>query len=150
MLVAPLRLRDDRAACRVARASGKFARDFASILFVRQGIRKLYARGAVLGAWVRGELVGFCCAPHLVRKPHTSVYYMGVLPEFRQCGAGKALIRHALAASPHGRLELVCEEGNAEGTAFYRALGFRCIEQLTVGTQGRRAQRLRLERRKRK
>lgn len=147
VLVEVLRLRDDKTACRVAKASGKFARDFASIMFVRQGIKRLYERQAVLGAWVRGQLVGFCCAPHLIRKPHTSIYYMGVLPEYRQSGAGKALVREALKRSPHGRLELVCEQGNPEGLAFYKALGFKQIEKLTVGTQGRTAYRLRLERR---
>lgn len=141
------RKRDDRQICKVAKASGKFARDFASIMFIRQGIDRLYQRQAVLGAWVRNELVGFCCAPHLIRKPHTSVYYMGVLPEHRQSGAGKALVLFALKASPHGRLELVCEEGNAEGMAFYKALGFKGIEKLTVGSKGRVAYRLRLERR---
>lgn len=145
-----MRQREDRAVCKVAKASGKFARDFASIMFIRQGVKRLYERKAVLGAWINNELVGFCCAPHLIRKPHTSIYYMGVLEQHRQSGAGKALVLFALKESPHGRLELVCEAGNPEGLAFYKALGFKQVEKLTVGTQGRVAYRLRLERSKRK
>ena len=144
-----MRRKEDKLVCKVAKQCGKFARDFASIMFIRQGIDKLYERHAVLGAWLGGELVGFCCAPHLVRKPHTSIYYMGVLEQHRQTGAGKALVLEALKRSPHKRLELVCEEGNEAGLAFYKALGFKPVETLRVGKAERRAYRLRLERGKR-
>lgn len=143
--VRPLKLREDPVVCSLAKLSGRFARDFASILFIRRSLEQLYRSEAVLGAFARESLVGFCCCKHLVRKPHSSIYYMGVHPEFRQLGAGKALVQSALRASPWHRLELVCEEDNTEGMAFYKALGFRCIEKITVGKYGRRAQRLRLE-----
>jgi len=138
--------KDDSKIQKIAKQS-KFTRDFCSILFVRQNIRAWYKEGVVGKAVnAKGEILGFICAKHLIRKPHTTIYYMGVALEHRGKGVGKRLLQWALKQSPWGKLQLVCEEGNAEGSKFYDALGFQVVDRGVVGKAERPYRRMELKR----
>ena len=138
--------KDDKQIQVIAKQS-KFTRDFCSILFVRQNIRQWYKEGVVAKAVNRkGEILGFICAKHLIRKPHTTVYYMGVEASQHGKGVGRALINWALRTSPWGKIQLVCEEGNEAGSKFYDRLGFKVVDRGTVGKAERPYRRMEITR----
>lgn len=105
--------------CEVARLS-KFTKGFAS-----GGLRfvdSYYQRGEVLVAEAHGRLLGFACVRHCVRRPYTSVYYIGATENGR--GVGRALLRQVLKESPHTCIQLISEKENKQGLGFYRHIGF--------------------------
>lgn len=86
-----------------------------------------YNRGLVNGAWADQDLVGFMVSKHLMRKPWSSLYEVGVLPGWRRHGVGAALVDWLLAESPHHRIRLVCSPDNMGALAFYTRLGFHVV-----------------------
>ena len=120
-------LKDDPALCAIAKQH-KHTRDFCSILFIRRSLEELYLAGGIGKAVERNRIVGFVCAKHLVRKPYTSIYYMGVDREHLGRGVGRELVHWTLERSPHHRIQLICEEIN-DALAFYYRIGFRLLEQ---------------------
>ena len=62
---------------------------------------------------------GFVCLRHLVRKPYTSIYYLGVRPEGMGQGIGRALIEWAKATSQHREIVLLSEKENRKALNFY-------------------------------
>lgn len=70
-------------------------------------------------------LVGFCYFKHLTRHPHTSIYELGVLPDWRGAGIGASLLHAVLAMSPHDTARLVVDAGNEKGQEFWARHGFR-------------------------
>lgn len=114
----------DAAAVReVVRACGRFVRTYSGI----RNLDQLYARGHVYIAhdWNAGRIAGFAVCPHLIRKNWSSVYEIGVHPDYQRAGIGRDMITYLLGVSPHRRLRLVCDERNDGGLAFYQAVGFR-------------------------
>ncbi len=86
-------------------------------------------------AFVSGDarLEGICLvridrAPPITREiERAEVTDVGVRPEFRRAGLGRALVGEALAwvsARGVGRVAVRVAKGNPEGQAFWRALGF--------------------------
>lgn len=83
-----------------------------------------------------GDLLGFCLTV-VERRPaffaetrRLEVEALFVRPERRRAGLARGLVEAALAElDPDGRLrvELAVSRGNAEGDAFWRALGFRPV-----------------------
>ncbi len=81
-------------------------------------------RGEAAVAEHDGEIYGFVVVRHLVRKPFTSLYYVGVGSAARSRGLGELLVRWALRTSPHGRIRLICDIDNEKAHTFYERLGF--------------------------
>ncbi len=80
------------------------------------------------------DLAGFCLAARLERpaffeeRQRLLVEALFVRPEHRRGGLARALVEACLEALDPGRrlpVQLEVERGNAEGGAFWRALGFR-------------------------
>jgi ribosomal protein S18 acetylase RimI-like enzyme len=64
------------------------------------------------------------------------VYYVGVAPAYRRRGIGAALMRRveeALQAVGCGKLNLQVRAGNDGAVAFYRGLGFKVEERVSMG-----------------
>jgi ribosomal protein S18 acetylase RimI-like enzyme len=109
---------EHKAICQLAKLS-PFSRTFLDIRFIQE----YYVKGEVLVAEDRGKLVGFICVRHCVRKPHTSVYDMGVAVP-RQ-GVGAKLLEAVEKASPWKRIRLISEKANSNAGKFYTAMGFK-------------------------
>jgi ribosomal protein S18 acetylase RimI-like enzyme len=69
-------------------------------------------------------IVGFTAVHHLVRRPYTSLYYIGVDERFRSRRIGEHIVDWVLVQSPHSRIRLICEVSNPRAHAFYERLGF--------------------------
>lgn len=108
----------------VVKACGKYVRTYSGIM----SLDRLWANGSVHVGLDHDQpgspIVAFAVAPHLVRKPWTSVYEIGVHPDHQRRGIGAEFIRYLLRASPHRQLRLVCDVTNTGGLAFYESLGF--------------------------
>lgn len=76
----------------------------------------------------RGRIVGFTCVRHLSRDTYTSLYYIGVDPEFQGKGIGHALVNWVMITSPHDRIRLICEKANEDSVAWYHRRGFEVVE----------------------
>lgn len=74
-------------------------------------------------------IVGFTAVHHLVRKPYTSLYYIGVDDRFRSRAVGERIVQWVIDSSPHGRIRLICELENPRAHAFYDRLGFSRVGQ---------------------
>lgn len=96
--------------------------------YTREATGPHYLSQAALDkGWVGviGEPVhGFVIVRHLVRKPYTSLYYVGVDPAHQGEGSGKALVQWALDTSPHGCVRLVCDKENHAALSWYYRHGF--------------------------
>lgn len=75
----------------------------------------------------RAVIVGFVVVRNLVRKPYTSLYYVGVHEEARSRGIGERLVEWAYEQSPHQRVRLICEKENERAHEFYERVGYRCV-----------------------
>lgn len=126
------RFTEDEQVCRIAKLS-PFTRDFASHRFYRDKIEQTYAAGEVGVARRGAKIVGFVYCKHLKRKPMSVIHFMGVAPEARGTGVGRALLDWALSQSPHKYVELSCEHANNDGLQFYDSCGW---TRLSIGTYG--------------
>lgn len=111
----------------LVKACGKFVKTYSGIRNLDELYRKGYVTLAVLDDRVGAldeEIVGFAVAPHLVKKPWTSIYEIGVHPDHQREGIGREFIAYLLKESPYRHLRLVCDERNMSGLIFYSALGF--------------------------
>lgn len=94
---------------------------------------KSYEKGWVAVAEARipesskSTLLGFVVVRNLVRKPYTSLYYVGVHPAARSKGIGEKLVQWAYEQSPHDRVRLIVEQENERAHSFYENMGFRYI-----------------------
>lgn len=117
---------DDAAICAIAKLS-KYTRDFTSHRFFRADIENTYAKGEVGVAQLRkgARIQGFVYVKHLKRKPYSVIHYMATLE--KGSGVGRLLLEWALKQSPHGLVELSCEDANAGALAFYSRCGFEAV-----------------------
>lgn len=124
-------------------ALSKFTKGFSGVGM--GSVETYYTRGWVSVVRLKGNIVGFLCAHHCVRKPvrkagkelyyakfdglygrvHSSVYYVGTSAPRK--GIGSALLQHAKKTSPNELLELISEKENEQGLKFYKALGFKVV-----------------------
>jgi ribosomal protein S18 acetylase RimI-like enzyme len=107
----------------------RFTRDLTAV-YARADLDTFYENRSVLLGYVRNPrsitAVGFLYGRHLVRRPYSSLYYMGVDPEARSHGVGRAMVSLFLSHSPHGCIQLVCDEPNP-ANEFYARVGFQRI-----------------------
>ena len=109
----------------LVKACGRFVKTYSGI----RNLDELYRKGSVTVATFRGDIIGFAVAPHLVKKPWTSIYEIGVHPEYQRQGIGRAFIAYLLDNSPYRHLRLVCDARNTAGLRFYSDLGFVGIDK---------------------
>lgn len=88
-----------------------------------------YAVKAIGMAKIRRKIVGFVCLRHCIRKPYTIIYDVGVLPEEKRKGIGKALVNWAFSNSPHGAIRLNVDVRNKEAIEFYELMEFSLVER---------------------
>jgi ribosomal protein S18 acetylase RimI-like enzyme len=105
----------------------KFTRDLTAV-FTRQNLAEFYANKSVILIMEKRshELAAFLYGKHLVRRPYSSLYYMGVDPRHRGTGLGRILVERFAKDSPHGCVQLVCDDVNPTND-FYRHMGFSVI-----------------------
>lgn len=89
-------------------------------------------KGWVILAESGGQAVGFMVVRHCTRNPWTSLYYIGVHPDYRGKGYGEELVWWLINDSPHRRIRLVCEVENEASNLFYKAMGFELQGQSTT------------------
>lgn len=82
------------------------------------------ARGEMGVAATKQGLIAFVAVRHLVRKPWTTLHYIGVDERYRSQGIGERLVRWVMRNSPHGRIRLISEMSNPRSHGFYQRLGF--------------------------
>lgn len=116
-------LKDDKAIIALAKES-EYTKGFLEV-YARISLEKLYAKSYVGIVKRQARVIGFVYSHHLVRKPYSSIYYMGVNKEFRNLGLGKLMVEWVLGKSPHSNIKLSCESDNTLGMKFYRTLGFK-------------------------
>lgn len=88
-----------------------------------------FSSGMVIKAMVANKIVGFACFRHLIRKPYTSVYFMGVTKDFRRSGIGKKLLLHIVKNSPRKAVRLLVDNDNDTAVKFYKSLSFKKAEK---------------------
>lgn len=103
----------------LVKACGRFVKTYSGI----RNLDELYRKGSVHVAEFE-EIVGFAVAPHLVKKPWTSIYEIGVHPDCQRRGIGRQFIAYLMDESPYRHLRLVCDARNTTGLRFYAELGF--------------------------
>lgn len=111
---------------RLARKVGPFVATFHDV----RNVRAAYDGGQIIVASPCEQptlLAGFCYFKHLKVKPYTSIYELGVDPEWRRDGIGATLLNVALAQSPHDRARLVVDARNESGRRFWARQGFRAV-----------------------
>lgn len=101
-------------------------------------IQEYYAKGWMLKAEQRGEIVAFACIRHCLRNPYTTIYYLGVTESCRGKGVGRRLEMEIENNSPHEEIRLGIEEDNKQGQAFWIALGFVASGGITTAKSGKR------------
>ncbi|TAL38534.1 MAG: GNAT family N-acetyltransferase [Alphaproteobacteria bacterium] len=95
--------------------------------FIRNNIREDYPQFVALAG---GKVVGWCDVIPAKDRPihaHTGVLGIGILPEFRGKGMGRALMTATIAkARTKGltRIELTVRENNVNAIALYKKIGF--------------------------
>lgn len=94
--------------------------DLVGILIFPQVIR--------LKAVVRGEMVGFIAVDVRQREDLSWVATFGVLPGFRRCGIGSALLMEVERRVPTSCLWLSVRRSNAPALNLYRRFGYRQVE----------------------
>lgn len=117
-----------------------FTRDFANPPMSLKAMRaEAISAGQVLVYEEAGQIVGFVwCRPMKPKHmPFSTVYYMGVHPEYARQGIAAELMYAALDWAKNGRIELVCEDGNKAAAHFYRKFGMRPLSKGTVGKDNR-------------
>lgn len=83
-----------------------------------------YKRGWIYAAELDGKVVGFACVRHLVRRPETNIYFVGVREDLRSKGCGARLLREIAHRSPHSRIVLKVATDNPRARSFYERIGF--------------------------
>jgi ribosomal protein S18 acetylase RimI-like enzyme len=107
----------------LVKACGKYVRTYSGI----RNLEKLYRNGSVVVAEIDNEIIGFAVAPHLVKKPWTSIYEIGVHPDHQRQGIGRQFIFYIVENSPYRHVRLVCDARNTQGLHFYADLGFKNV-----------------------
>lgn len=116
---------DHKAICKLARLS-PYSKGFCDVRFIQEYYKEGWIGVVRMGVLAPSEglIVGFICLRHCKRKPHTSVYYMGVHPGHQRKGLASLLLNWAILTSPHHLVELNSEMENVSGRRLYEKLGF--------------------------
>lgn len=104
----------------LSRACGPYTKKLSEVRFIQE----YFTRGEMLVITHADVIVGFALIRNLVRKPYTSIYYLGVHPTARGRGLGKRLLTHIELQSPHAEVRLGVDEDNTESQAFWKRCGF--------------------------
>ncbi len=95
---------------------------------------KLAVDDLIVVAEKGAKIIGACMAGYDGHRGW--LYAVAVLPEFRRCGAGKALVQSAIKAlADLGciKVNLQIRSTNLEVAAFYKALSFVVEDRLSMG-----------------
>lgn len=128
----------DEPALNVLAKLSPFTRDFANPPMSLKQMRKEAIPNKEVLVWLAGDIVGFIwCRPMKPRHmPWSTVYYMGVNPDYARQGIAASLLSVALETAKNNTIQLVCEDGNKAAKAFYRRL-MKPISKGTVGQDAR-------------
>lgn len=127
---------DDKAIQAIARMS-KYTRGFSNMIYSG---KEAYENGNVIVAYdnVANVAVGFASFRHCVRKPYSTIYDVGVPPDYMGKGIGRRLVEFVLTSSDHGCVRLNVDVNNKDAIAFYRKLGFKKIGEGAWGKKNPR------------
>lgn len=138
---------DHKALLKLAKQS-PYTVGFADVRFIQE----YYSSGWIIKATLDEELVGFACIRHCLKRPYTTVYYLGVAEGKRRMGVGDLIMTYIRCVTPHKELRLGVDESNKGGRDFWVRLGFKPIMDVlgispyfTVNKQGGRIFQLRKE-----
>lgn len=74
-------------------------------------------------------IAGFVCVRHLVRRPYTSLYFLGVDKNHKRQGVGTALLKWVIDETPHKEIRILVANKNREALRFWKAKGFKKFEK---------------------
>lgn len=111
---------DHKAIVQVSKRSPA-TRDFTNQMFSGDS---MYQKGWILVAEKDEEIVGFVCVRHKVRQPETSLYFLGVLPDWKRKGVARKLLEEIKKRSPHRKIVIGVFKDNEEALAFWKREGF--------------------------
>lgn len=86
-----------------------------------------YRKRNVIGAFRDEQLVGAALIGWGVRRKHTWVHYLDVLPDWQNAGIGTIIMHWLMKESPWGAIQLKCRKDNDGGQRFYERLGFKRV-----------------------
>ena len=115
---------DHKRLCAIARMDSE-TKGFCDVYYPRE----YYENGWIWVAESNEDPVGFVCIRHCVKRPYTSLYYMGVRPFTQGRGIGTQLLECVKDSSPWGVIELGCSKTNEDGLRFWQREGFEVFDQ---------------------
>jgi len=99
--------------------------------------REYYEKGEILKAVRGNEIVGFACVRHCIKRPYTTIYYLGVALAERGKGIGRMLEERVEEDSKHPTIKIGIEEDNTDGILFWESLGFENSQRTTTTKSGK-------------
>lgn len=110
----------------------KYTRDFSNHIFSGEA---MYEKGWINVAHMDFALLaGFYCVRHKTRTPATTLYFIGIDPEFKEMKVGTDLLQHMKDNSPYKCIELNCMKDNEPALKFYEKHGFKETGESLKGT----------------
>lgn len=130
MTIRPARAEEHKKILEISKLS-KYTKDFSNqVMFSSPAA---YEKNWILVAEDQGEIIGFICFRVKMRKPETTLYFVGVREKRR--GVGWALIMEMMRyAGDNLTLTLNCAKDNDIGNAFYARHGFEVTGESLKGT----------------
>lgn len=122
--IRPAKKEEHKAIIKVA-VKSKFTSDFTNRLMFSSDAA--YRKGWIWVAELGDEIVGFTCVRHKIREPVTVLYFIGVHPNVRDQGIGRALMEQLVLESPHKCIHLNVIKTNIGAVKFYQDLGYKII-----------------------
>ena len=82
------------------------------------------------------KFIGFTCVRHKIREPVTTLYFIGIHPDWQRWGLGKAMLEKIMRAGPHNVMVLNVMKENQSAVQFYQKLHFRIFSDQTLKGHG--------------
>jgi ribosomal protein S18 acetylase RimI-like enzyme len=104
----------------------KYTRDYSNMIF---SSTQNYENNDTAIYTLRNKIIAFTNYRHLVRKPTTTLYFIGVDKEHQSKGLGEKLLHWAVTNSPHKHLTFKVSKDNEGAIKFYQRIGAEILDE---------------------